>query len=140
MIDLTILTNFANIRLTAKQYNLLRSLYNQTSEEDGEKEEPTVTEDGFYKPRDLGSLGVEYFWGIVPEFVLILVSLGFIDPMDPEKDPTKDDNGRKYYAITPTGVMFFMYYREKLLLNYFPAILSALSLLVSIISVIITAL
>lgn len=37
MIDLTILTNFANIRLTAKQYRFLRSLYNQTSEEDGEK-------------------------------------------------------------------------------------------------------
>lgn len=140
MIDLTILTNFANIRLTAKQYGFLQSLYNQTSEEDGEKEEPTVTEDGFYEPRKLGSLGSDHFVGVVPEFVLILVSLGFVDPMDPDKDPTKDDHDKKYYAITPTGVMFFMYYREKLLLNYFPAILSVLSLLVSIISVIIAAL
>lgn len=140
MIDLTILTNFANIRLTAKQYGFLQSLYNQTSEEDGEKEKPTVTEDGFYEPRKLGSLGSDHFVGVVPEFVLILVSLGFVDPMDPDKDPTKDDHDKKYYAITPTGVMFFMYYREKLLLNYFPAILSVLSLLVSIISVIIAAL
>lgn len=140
MIDLTILTNFANIRLTAKQYGFLQSLYNQTSEEDGEKEEPATTEDGFYEPRKLGSLGSDHFVGVVPEFVLILVSLGFVDPMDPDKDPTKDDHDKKYYAITPTGVMFFMYYREKLLLNYFPAILSVLSLLVSIISVIIAAL
>ena len=138
MIDTVILSNFANIRLTSKQFRTLKKLYRKTKDGKAETTSPAATKEGFYKPLKLGSAGIVECVGVVPEYILLLKSLGFIDLMDPKKDPNKDDQQTKSFIITPAGVMFFIYYRGRRRLSYFPVILSLLSLLVSVTSVLVT--
>lgn len=137
MPDETVLTNFQNIRLTFKQFKILRSFYKKSQSHDHKPLSPREDSDLFQGPPDIENGGMDEFIGVVPESIRIFAHLGLLDPLNPELNPIKNDKKVKTYIITPLGIMFYIFYRERLFLNYLPLLISFLSMILSIATLII---
>ena len=129
MTDEYVISNFQNIRLTKNQHKLLKKAYKSRKPP---KQEPTKANACFKPEILLENIESLIFIGVVPDDVLLLHFLGFVDPLNPELDPTKDDDIAKNYIITDIGKMYYIYYRERRLLNYLPITLSIFSILFTI--------
>lgn len=125
------LSNFPHTRLPRTQLAILK--YAAKTTDSSKHDEKIDTYDGcFEEPRKLQSGTLVEYKGVVPDDVRALADMGFLDPLNPDLNPIKDDDTTKSYIITQLGELYLCYIKDVSRKNYLPIVISIISLLFSL--------